>query len=175
MSNTISCYLTAQGKTQSVADWSRETGIGYNTLKTRIRSGKIGDEVLQADPIRAGLSKRDAIVTINGETKWLSDWARENEIETRTIYRRHEKGVCGTALLKKNKYTSNANHKTKDTLCCWCGKFCGGCSWSKDFIPVEGWTATPTITSGNGCRPVESYLITACPDFVADRPFTDKN
>lgn len=162
----ISWYLTARGKTQSLADWSRETGIGYNTLKNRINAGKVGEEVFEYDLVRAGISKRDALATINNETKWLSEWAREYQIERATVFNRYERGVRGEKLLSKHRVCTTGKYKTKDTLCCWCGKFWGGCSWSKDFIPVAGWTATPTI---------ESYLITACPDFVADRPFTDKN
>lgn len=53
---------------------------------------------------------------------------------------------------------------------CWdCKKATGGCSWSKNFIPVPGWTATPAViksTSGrNNVMITETYSITACPEF----------
>ena len=51
-------------------------------------------------------------------------------------------------------------------LCCFCKKSCGGCSWSKKFVPVAGWTAVPTIIrNGRGQRDTESYKITACPEY----------
>lgn len=51
----------------------------------------------------------------------------------------------------------------KDNTLCWdCEKACnGGCSWSRAFIPVEGWKANPDI-NGNG---VESFLVIECPEF----------
>lgn len=42
---------------------------------------------------------------------------------------------------------------------CWtCQKACGGCSWSRSFSPVPGWTAEKTPRGG--------WHITACPEFV---------
>lgn len=58
-----------------------------------------------------------------------------------------------------------------ETLCFKCSNACGGCSWSKDFVPVEGWTARPTrIEMGKTEKIVESFHVTACPLFRADEP-----
>ena len=43
-----------------------------------------------------------------------------------------------------------------DTLCWGCEKACGGCSWSKKFVPVEGWKAIPTE---------KSFDVYECPEF----------
>jgi hypothetical protein len=43
-------YLTFQGKTQSVSEWSRETGIGHTTLFARLKRGWSVDLVLS--PLR---------------------------------------------------------------------------------------------------------------------------
>lgn len=52
---------------------------------------------------------------------------------------------------------------------CWsCKKACGGCNWSRWFWPIAGWTATLSILRDYD-RPVYSYAITACPEFVLDR------
>lgn len=55
-----------------------------------------------------------------------------------------------------------------DTLCINCDRACGGCSWSKDFAPVEGWVAEPRRIS----RPFKSetdgtdtFLVKECPMF----------
>ena len=54
------------------------------------------------------------------------------------------------------------------TQLCWsCRKAVGGCSWSRYFEPVPGWTARPTLVDvSNGG--VESFEITACPEFEED-------
>lgn len=52
----------------------------------------------------------------------------------------------------------------KQQLCWICKNACGGCSWSRAFKPVEGWTANATIIV-NDNNIVESYHITACPEF----------
>lgn len=41
-----------------------------------------------------------------------------------------------------------------------------GCSWSRDFIPVEGWVAEKDRKSPNGTsRGFDSYAVTSCPLF----------
>ena len=44
----------------------------------------------------------------------------------------------------------------KVTLCWVCQNCFGGCSWSSDYTPVEGWKAKKTPTS---------YLVLSCPSF----------
>ena len=61
-------------------------------------------------------------------------------------------------------------HK-QSTLCWDCKRANGGqdgCSWSKWFIPVEGWDAEPTqmrIMAGNT---TDSYIVMHCPQFLRD-------
>ena len=72
----------------------------------------------------------------------------------------------------------------RPNICQDCQKACGGCSWSEldettgeiKFQPVPGWTATKVILkAGNGGRKhIETYHITACPEFVPDEPRTKK-
>lgn len=57
---------------------------------------------------------------------------------------------------------------------CWdCEKACGGCSWSRSFEPVPGWTAqktevkSATCNSGKMCSYLmPSYHVIDCPQFV---------
>lgn len=46
----------------------------------------------------------------------------------------------------------------------------GGCSWSRDFTPVPGWTARriPGRVYHGGQATEETYMITACPEFLRD-------
>lgn len=69
----------------------------------------------------------------------------------------------------------------KPTLCWSCKNACGGCSWSKSFAPVEGWTARPTkvvkwgrwkTKSGKSVRRAyeeQSYHVEACPLYQREK------
>lgn len=67
--------------------------------------------------------------------------------------------------------------ESRDTICWYCDRACGGkngCSWSRTYTPVEGWTA---IRNDMGVqrgylgrrisRSVESYRVIKCPEFKA--------
>ncbi len=49
-----------------------------------------------------------------------------------------------------------------------------GCSWSRAFIPVEGWTARPTLYlsyAAHGRRILmRSFAVRRCPEFRPDDP-----
>lgn len=48
-----------------------------------------------------------------------------------------------------------------ETLCWYCEKACGNCSWSKNFTPVEGWKADPTKVQ----ETIDSFVVHECPKF----------
>lgn len=57
------------------------------------------------------------------------------------------------------------------TLCWDCARACGGCSWSKKLIPMEGWEVAETeIRAQRGDRIViqQTYRVIACPGFLRD-------
>ncbi len=57
------------------------------------------------------------------------------------------------------------------TLCWDCQKACGGCSWSDEYIPVDGWIAIyhPIKADHMGADVVlDSYFVRRCPQFVRD-------
>lgn len=59
--------------------------------------------------------------------------------------------------------------KYKATLCWYCQRAVGGCSWSRKFKPVEGWDAIPTkIWYGHKAEPLQSYIVKSCPQFLGD-------
>ena len=55
---------------------------------------------------------------------------------------------------------------------CWTRKkAAGGCSWSRSFRPVEGWTAKKTLIRLSPCQKedvIESYQVIACPEYEKD-------
>ncbi len=73
----------------------------------------------------------------------------------------------------KKKYCSKKCAKTmakirreeKWQLCCTCKNACGGCLWSKYFLPVVGWDAEPTTIKDNE-KEFSSYKIKKCPKYI---------
>ena len=55
------------------------------------------------------------------------------------------------------------------SLCIMCRNYCGGCPWSKYFLPVKGWTAIETYKKGHLNRAWVSW----CPQFKADAGLYD--
>lgn len=55
-------------------------------------------------------------------------------------------------------------YETSQTLCWECANATGGCSWSSEFIPVEGWKAVETKKN----TLLSSYVVTECPKFKRD-------
>lgn len=60
----------------------------------------------------------------------------------------------------------------KGTLCWQCANAVPnekyGCKWSKDFEPVEGWNATPTIIGRQNAQlaPIPSFEVHECPEYL---------
>ena len=76
------------------------------------------------------------------------------------------------------KYNFSNWNNYKDTLCWHCANAVPnragtrGCSWSKKFIPVEGWEALKTnVFASNGknkTRVTQSYIVKSCPEVIPD-------
>lgn len=67
---------------------------------------------------------------------------------------------------------ANVSKKGKSSQLCWdCQRALPlrGCPWADNFQPVEGWTATPKVLTGN----VHTFAIRECPLFLADKPATE--
>ena len=90
-------------------------------------------------------------------TNWVCqwDWAIITGISPDLIRKRWKAGWPMDAIFTEVE---------KPQLCWGCAKACGGCSWSKRFEPVPGWTAVPPLLCGR----IPSYRITECPEFVSD-------
>lgn len=57
----------------------------------------------------------------------------------------------------KERYTNNQP--------CWtCKNACGGCSWSREFKPVDNWIAKPCTLISNG-EYADTYKILYCPQW----------
>ena len=56
----------------------------------------------------------------------------------------------------------------RDATICWhCTKSVGSrCSWSANFVPVEGWEAKETWIHTSGNDYIQSYQVISCPQFT---------
>ena len=64
--------VTSGGRTMTIANWSRETGVAPDRIARRLNAGW--------SPERAVASRRPRQVTINGVTRGLYEWARHHGV-----------------------------------------------------------------------------------------------
>ena len=74
---------------------------------------------------------------------------------------------CSRAIVQKCREKYGVIGYCGETICWHCKKACCGCSWSKRFVPVKGWTATETVIIGgrDGSERIKSYRVIRCPEF----------
>ena len=82
----------------------------------------------------------------------------EKKFFTRSPLKTHCSEACKRRAIELKKMES-------EQLCWRCQNAYGGCSWSKEFQPVEGWEAEPTIINGDGVE-IPSFDIKKCPMFI---------
>lgn len=66
----------------------------------------------------------------------------------------------------KSRYVRKSVRKPITQTKCWHCKnsYTNGCSWAREFKPVEGWKAVPTSIGYNPTT--KSYQVISCPEFV---------
>lgn len=71
---------------------------------------------------------------------------------------------------KPEKKKPKEKKKTKkETICWFCARACGACSWSNGLKPVKGWEAeNDKVDMGYG-RKEKSYTVLSCPHFINDK------
>lgn len=72
----------------------------------------------------------------------------------------------------EDKYPGKGEKRHTETLCWDCSRCVAMCSWSRYFIPVEGWTAIPTMIDAKtdaGIKQIRSYKVLECPLFEEGR------
>ena len=91
-------YVTIEGKRRPLPEWAKHFGISVESVYKRMREGMSEVEALtkSKDP---GGPKRRREVTINGETRSVSAWARHFGICLHSVYARVHQGMdIATAL-----------------------------------------------------------------------------
>jgi len=120
------------------------------------------------------------IIERDGESHTLAEWAQITGINAGTLRHRIElktfdlqKILCKPRSFPSNRKPFNReSEKTAPptgTLCWRCinsvpsPRTGAGCSWSRKFVPVEGWEAIPTTIDKDRTH---SYLVKKCPEFT---------
>jgi hypothetical protein len=89
-------HLTALGKTMPIGQWCSETGLSYDTIRGRIKSGWNNDSIVTTPNGSRNPDKfrsRSVVLTIDGVSKILNDWARESSVDRKTIAARLARGM----------------------------------------------------------------------------------
>jgi len=100
---------------------------------------------------KAGLSDRDIGRELNACRSSVDLWKTQHGMQR-----------------GKKKRTSEC-FKRSDTLCWDCENCTGGCAWSRNFEPVEGWTVRETAEPtwiGKVQKMIPCITVVDCPEFV---------
>ena len=84
----------------------------------------------------------------------------EAKFFTKSLFKKYCSEAC-------KRIAKELKEMESEQLCWRCRNACGGCSWSREFKPVEGWDAKPTIINGDG-EEIPSFEIKKCPMFIKD-------
>lgn len=93
-----SFFLTFNNKTQHAIDWANELQIPYHRIHRRIRNGWTVEEALSVDSIKGrtdtprGKRQNNRLLTFKGKTQSVTCWAKELDIEMRTLHNRLKLG-----------------------------------------------------------------------------------
>ena len=91
-------WITINGETKRITDWSNETGISIQTFYKRLKRGITGEKLISKKPVIGAARKPDHWITINGETKALREWAEEKGLNKGTVQWRWQQGLRGEDL-----------------------------------------------------------------------------
>lgn len=89
--------MEINGETKTLTQWAREFGISPVTVFSRYNKGIRGIELFEV-PKKTG-SGSPFNITIDGETKRLSEWSRISGLHHQTIRDRYDNGIRGKELL----------------------------------------------------------------------------
>lgn len=106
-----SVKLTFNGKTMTIAEWSRELGINEHVIRQRTERGWTAEAALTT-PVDHRCGK-DREITFQGETKSLTGWAKAMNLTPSALEKRLRKGW---ALEKALTTPLKTNHGTNRNL-----------------------------------------------------------
>lgn len=109
--------ITYNGKTQTMAEWSRELNISYAALNGRINASKMPLEYAFRQEKLNNRSRGIEITPkteLNGEKKYKYEWANENGITPETITSRMKRGMSFDDSLRTKKRQKISQSKLEE-------------------------------------------------------------
>lgn len=91
-------FISHNGKTQTITQWSKETGISRNTLDSRLKSGWSIKDALTKDKCIKGERRDNRFLTYDGKTQTITRWSRELGMNRKTLSYRIDE--CGWSVKK---------------------------------------------------------------------------
>lgn len=85
--------ITYNGKTQNMTQWARETGVRRELIKDRLKSGWSVEDALTKRKCELWERKDNRLLTYDGKTMTVSQWAKEIGVNRSTLsHRINERG-----------------------------------------------------------------------------------
>lgn len=80
--NNCTNFLEWNGERRSVRHWAKQTGLKHATILSRIKKGWTAERILTTPPLIVRESKpaKKRMITFQGETHHLAEWARRMDI-----------------------------------------------------------------------------------------------
>lgn len=100
-------YLTMEGETRTVGEWSSITGISQHRIYCRLRSGWTINDVLSVPIIRGrtsvsrGNCRANRNLTYKGEIRSITEWAKICKMPMKTLHNRIRLGWSTERALTK--------------------------------------------------------------------------
>lgn len=91
INRTDNRLIEFQGKTLCLKQWSDLTGIGENTITSRLKMGWTVEDSL-TKPISRSVRRNSVYAEFNGQQRLLADISKETGLSCRAIYQRIKKG-----------------------------------------------------------------------------------
>lgn len=124
-------FITHNGETKTIAQWSEEIGVNYGTLQSRVTRNKMNTEKALKNE-----NYHNKMITYKGQTKPLSIWCKElNLIYTKTYSRlfKYHWSVEKSFELQGNSTTLQITYKNKtQSIAGWCREL------KLDYVKING-------------------------------------
>lgn len=103
---------TYNGETHSLSEWGRlkPNGLGYETLRSRLRDGWSVDDAFSKSYTGDHEDKVGTLITVNGETHNVTWWCRKTGIDKSTFYRRLKNGWSKERAATEPSHEKHINH-----------------------------------------------------------------
>lgn len=87
--------MTLNGKSHSISEWSRITGIKVATISYRMKKGWSVEDALTKSS-----NDREIKITYNNEQKTISEWSTVLNVPKSTLWYRYNKGWTDEEIIK---------------------------------------------------------------------------